>query len=132
MGRLIIVNSIIKNLTMDKKFTKNYLKAAHKASRQNKGLLSNSKVCGCFHCLRVFDPILISFWVDQPENDPQLSKLISTAMCPYCDIDSVIPDVSGFPLSKAFLYRMNIEYFVGCVCKSDYLNNKTQRIVFII
>ena len=101
-------------------YTEDYLRAAHKASFHNKAYLSKSKVCGCFCCLRTFDPALISWWTDQPANDPA-SEDLATGWCPYCITDSVLGDYSGFPITNNFLKQMNEHYFCGCVCKSDNL-----------
>jgi hypothetical protein len=34
-----------------------------------------------------------------------------TALCPYCHIDAVIGDASGYPLSIEFLQRLHTKYF---------------------
>lgn len=67
--------------------------AAHKFSAKNKDSLKSSTKCGCFYCLRIFDPKEIVRWTDGGE----------TAICPYCDIDSIIGDSSGYPITKEFL-----------------------------
>ena len=62
---------------------------AHKFSSNNKEALQNDKKCGCFYCLKIFDPKEINFWIkDNTE----------TAVCPYCCIDSVIGESSGLQL----------------------------------
>lgn len=35
------------------------LKRAHVLSSHNRAQLDNSKLCGCFYCLKIFDPKLI-------------------------------------------------------------------------
>jgi acetone carboxylase gamma subunit len=35
----------------------------------------------------------------------------TTALCPYCGIDSVIGDKSGFPITKEFLEKMYQHWF---------------------
>jgi hypothetical protein len=42
-----------------------------------------SELCGCFHCLAVFPPSLVSEWIDEVDD------VGTTAMCPRCGIDSV-------------------------------------------
>ena len=39
--------------------------------------------CGCFYCLKIFNPSVIDGWWDHED----------TAVCPYCRIDSVIGGV---------------------------------------
>ncbi|OWV25918.1 hypothetical protein B7988_07625 [Fibrobacter sp. UWB1] len=34
-----------------------------------------------------------------------------TALCPYCAVDSVIPDASGWPLDADFLKKMKLWWF---------------------
>lgn len=60
-----------------------------------------------FSCLETFSPDEIFYWVD--EENPKGS----TAMCPYCNIDSVIGSKSGFPIDDpVFLGEMQ-GYFFG-------------------
>jgi hypothetical protein len=40
-------------------------------------------------------------------------SLEGTALCPYCDIDSVIRSASGFDLTKQLLSKMNEYWFDG-------------------
>lgn len=74
---------------------------AHKSSFKNKEDLLISKKCGCFYCLRIFEPIKIEEWLDNEE----------TAICPYCGIDSVIGDSSGYTITRDFLEEMNRFWF---------------------
>jgi hypothetical protein len=101
-------------------YTEDYLEAAHNFSFHNKDHLSVSKACGCFCCLKIFDPALISWWNDQPANDTT-SEDLGTGWCPYCITDSIIGDGSGFSITNNFLKQMNDHYVCGCVCKSDNL-----------
>jgi len=82
--------------------------AAHKANRQlvlahgdsinNRHLLlAYGGPCGCFHCLRTFDASDVTEWVDQNK---------STALCPHCHIDAVLPRTDS-----AFLARMQVFWF---------------------
>lgn len=65
-----------------------------------------SELCGCFNCLKTFSPDEIFYWVD--EDNPKGS----TAMCPYCNIDSVIGSKSGFPIDNPeFLEEMQRHRF---------------------
>lgn len=83
-----------------------YLENAHKRSSCHKTELLQSDVCGCFYCLKVFKPTDISEWTKAYDFEEQ------TAFCPFCRIDSVIGDKSGFPVSdKNFLNTMHTYYF---------------------
>lgn len=74
---------------------------AHKHSSRHRPEIERSEECGCFYCLRRFKPKEIEEWTDDE----------TTAMCPYCGIDSVIGSASGYPLSDGFLQRMHNYWF---------------------
>ena len=76
--------------------------AAHSYSANNRPMLSRDKSCGCFYCLRVFDPSEITEWIEDADG---------TALCPYCGIDSVISESSGYPLTREFLEDMRWYWF---------------------
>lgn len=76
--------------------------AAHSFSIDNEPMLRRDKRCGCFYCLRIFDPSEIVEWVEDEEK---------TALCPYCGIDSVIGESAGYPLTRAFLEKMSHYWF---------------------
>jgi len=75
---------------------------AHRYSSNHKQQLLQDKVCGCFYCLEIFSPSEIGEWV--PDSG-------ETAICPYCGIDSVIGESSGYPITKEFLSAMNKVWF---------------------
>ena len=75
---------------------------AHKFSSNHKKALLNDHKCGCFFCLEIFDPKEITNWIDDTEG---------TAVCPYCKVDSVIGESSGYPITKEFLSKMNLYWF---------------------
>lgn len=81
---------------------KETLVKAHEHCINNQEELSNSRICGCFYCNKIFEPKEIKDWITD-------SKL--TAQCPYCNIDSVIGDASGYPITKSFLRAMHKEWF---------------------
>ena len=74
---------------------------AHSHSTHNCNELSKSKMAGCFYCKSIFDPKEITEWTDDD----------ITAICPYCGIDSVLADESGFPINVDFLSEMNSYWF---------------------
>ncbi|AQY51444.1 hypothetical protein PWEIH_14676 [Listeria weihenstephanensis FSL R9-0317] len=67
----------------------------------NKLLLATSKRCGCFHCLQIFDPREITMWLDAED----------TAICPFCSIDAVLPELDELPISVDFLTELHQEWF---------------------
>ena len=75
---------------------------AHRFSINNEPMLRGDKRCGCFYCLRTFDPSEIYEWIEDDEK---------TALCPYCGIDSVIGESAGYPLTRDFLEEMNRYWF---------------------
>ena len=80
---------------------------AHKASFENEYLVKRASKCGCFSCGEIFNPSEIVEWVPDRGGD--------TAICPYCLIDSVLPDSAGYPVTKDFLEKMNKKWFDGCL-----------------
>lgn len=80
---------------------KDYIKA-HKFASNHRAELSKDSICGCFYCLKIFDPKEINFWIKDPGE---------TAVCPYCSIDSVIGESSGYPIEREFLLQMKNHWF---------------------
>ncbi len=74
---------------------------AHDHCRRNRAELEQSELCGCFYCMKVFPPTAIREWIDKDQ----------TAMCPYCEIDSVIGSASAYPVTPEFLERMHAQWF---------------------
>lgn len=77
------------------------LSAAHKRCFSNRDEIEASDVCGCIYCTCIYPQTEVDDWTDEGK----------TALCPYCDIDSVVGSASGFPITKAFLNRMRGRYF---------------------
>ncbi len=87
-------------------FPKAVREAHHHSSNHREEILS-SRECGCFHCGQGFSPSQITEWTDSTDEDTEGT----TAMCPFCGIDSVIGDQSGFPVKDAFLLELNKHWF---------------------
>jgi len=88
-------------------YEESLLASAHKRSIFHKKEILGSKICGCFYCIKIFDPSEIKEWVDKDKSEEN-----TTALCPFCGIDSVIGDKSGFPVADyTFLKEMNAKYF---------------------
>lgn len=76
--------------------------AAHKYCINNRSQLEKDTKCGCFYCLKIFDPIEITEWLEDETG---------TALCPHCGIDSIIGNYTGFPITTDFLKKMNEHWF---------------------
>ena len=87
-------------------YSKEYLKKAHKHSFKNMEEFKASTKGGCFCCLSIFDSTEETGWVE--ERDGKV-----TVLCPYCSVDSVIGDKSGYPIDEQFLKAMQKEWFGG-------------------
>lgn len=75
---------------------------AHFHSGQHREEVLASDVAGCFYCLDMFNPSTISEWIDDGE----------TALCPHCNVDSVIGAKSGHPINRDFLREVRDHWFV--------------------
>jgi len=75
---------------------------AHRAAFRNRASIVLSETCGCFHCCKTFPPTEIKAWADKGE----------TALCPYCGMDSILGDASGFTLNNTFLTAMKTRFFL--------------------
>ena len=75
---------------------------AQKYSSNHKKELKKDNLCGCFYCLKMFNPIEIKQWIKDKSE---------TAICPYCGIDSIIGESSGYPITKEFLEKKKNYWF---------------------
>jgi len=85
---------------MTSPFSEDDLVKAHSHSSHNIGEVQSSPWSGCFSCLKVFASFEVTEWLAD-----------GTVLCPYCDIDSVLGSLSGYPLTKDFLVEMNKRWF---------------------
>lgn len=86
----------------EKNFTMQDVVNAHVHSSNHKETLLKDEKCGCFYCTEIFSPKEIHGWVMDPGG---------TALCPYCGVDSVIGESSGYPITKEFLEAMKKYWF---------------------
>ena len=77
---------------------------AHEFSSYNYDVLKNDTICGCFYCGKIFNPDEINDWTSEPDGS-------KTAHCPYCGIDSIIGESSGYPITEKFLEEMRKYWF---------------------
>ncbi len=82
---------------------KRSLVQAHRRSAGHRTEVLASQRCGCFHCGAQFPPRAITAWVKDAKE--------ATAFCPQCDIDAVIGDASGYPITPEFLAEMRERWF---------------------
>jgi len=85
----------------DKKIAK-----IHKHSSKNRQKLSKSQKCGCFYCGTIFNSVEITDWLEDIDGD-------EAANCPYCWINSVIGESSGYSIKSELLKELSIHYFNG-------------------
>lgn len=71
-----------------------------KKSYKNKDELARSEYCGCYNCTKIFVPTKIVKYVDNGK----------TAICPYCDMDSVIGSSKGYRITSDFLKKLKKEF----------------------
>lgn len=74
--------------------------SAHKHSSEHYTEIMASDICGCFYFFSIFKPVEIEEWVVE-----------DCAICPKCNIDSVIGAKSGYPITKDFLAKMHKHWF---------------------
>ena len=95
-----------KNVADLKIYSHNDLESIHEMSIfHRKFIKSKNHLCGCFCCLKLFDSSKIIKWADNK----------TTAICPYCHIDSVIYHSDAYPLTIALLLQMQKKYFGSCL-----------------
>lgn len=98
--KLLIRTYHITKLSMD-------ARKAHYFSNNHKPELEKDNVCGCFYCGKIFSPAEIKEWI--VGNNPCDRR--GTAVCPYCEIDSVIGESSGYPITDEFMEIMHKVWF---------------------
>ncbi len=75
---------------------------SHFQCHHHKQIVLNQEECGCFYCLRVYNTTEIVDWIDMGD----------TALCPYCSVDAVLPDIESCPIhNNDFMKMMNEKYF---------------------
>lgn len=82
---------------------KDYCTYWHQYSISNKENVLSSNKCGCFFCQKIFDSKLISNHYINDKNG-------ETAICPFCGVDSILPD-NTVDLSTDLLEAMHKVWF---------------------
>jgi hypothetical protein len=81
--------------------TETELISAYKHASFHRVEVLRSSICGCIHCLSLFETSEIKIWIDTGQ----------TATCPKCGIDAIIGAESGFELTNQFLSAMHDRWF---------------------
>lgn len=68
--------------------TEKELAKLSKLSMYNRERLLQGNLCGCYYCGKIYTPEKITEWTDK-------ATTATTAICPYCGIDSVLDEANG-------------------------------------
>lgn len=74
--------------------------ASEYSIRNRDGLVEGTKAA-CYHCMQVFSAKEVTDFTDAGE----------TALCPYCGIDSVLPEHAGFAFTPENLESLRAFWF---------------------
>lgn len=77
------------------------LEQLHTYSTNNRELILRSNRCVCFHCKKEMSPEQIEGYLEG-EN---------TALCPYCQVDAILPDAIDHELDDDIIEKMNQYWF---------------------
>ncbi len=77
---------------------------AHEHSSFNREEIMKSSMCLCFYCCQIFPSIEVKKFGNR-----------GTALCPKCEIDSVIGDAAGFDCTLQFSQDMCKYWFQSYV-----------------
>ena len=84
------------------------LKVVHKYCSGHGKQIADSQFVGCFYCQRIYAATDVVDWCDDPPSMGLGDG--STAICPHCSIDSVLPD-SIVAITPELLSAMNKRWF---------------------
>lgn len=80
---------------------KEILEGSLKYTTVNRKALEKSAKAGCYFCLKVYPARKVVTFLDSEE----------TGLCPYCGIDSVLPDSAPYELTRATLEELHHFWF---------------------
>ena len=81
------------------------LKQIHDLCGWHEKEIKNSNKCGCFNCLSIFLPSEIKEWIEESKDYPRGPG--KTAVCPKCDIDTVLPENDLYKINNELLETMH-------------------------
>ena len=99
------------------KYTVAQLKQWHASTSFDKDTIQNSKLLGCFNCLKIYTPSSIKAYLDSDQWGGQ-----GHLFCPHCYIDSVISDGGTGEIDPQLLKEMRQRYFLDDMDKDDQIN----------
>ena len=80
-----------------------YFEKIHKECSNHVLPIKSSKLVGCFHCKFIYPPKDIMEWTDSD----------TTAICPHCGVDAVLPYMDDINRNHTVLLIMHTMYFRG-------------------
>ncbi len=81
------------------------LEGQHRRSSNHRQQILASAICGCFYCCETYPATAIEEWVDEVDG------VGTTALCPRCGIDSVLPFERVDRVNPEFLRQMHAHWF---------------------
>ena len=92
-------------------FDQALLKEVHHYCAGHRHMIERAASCGCFYCGAIFEAKEVALWCDDPEQGVS-ETAGTTAICPRCGIDSVLPDnIPGVTLNPELLEAMREHWF---------------------
>ena len=86
-------------------YSEQFLKDAHVHAKHHRKDVEAGP-CGCFYCLSTFDGLAVAEWIDRA------GEKATTALCPRCGIDAVLPAARSLPIDDPeFLEGMHRVWF---------------------
>lgn len=96
---------------MKKRNLKKEAKYAKSEQFLNRAQVLKSKKCGCSVCGFLFSPELITEWFDLCKLEEYDNVIIGTAICPYCDGDTIVPESECYTLDEELIkYMQDLEF----------------------
>ena len=75
--------------------------SAPKAAFMNREDVFNSTKVGCYHCLQIFNPKDVKQYTDGGK----------TALCPFCEVDSLVCTACGYDVTPNILKEIKNYWF---------------------
>lgn len=111
---------------MKKRNLRKEAKYAESEQFLNRAQVLKSTKCGCSVCGILFSPKLINEWFDLCKLEEYNNVIVGTAICPYCDGDTVIPESECYTLDEELIeYMQKIEFKrIDKWCKKNGLDKE--------
>lgn len=99
---------------------KKYLEALHNYSDNNQKDLETGKF-SCFYCFHEGEVSEIKEWITR--------RVGSTALCPKCSIDAVLPHNINYPVDNILLLKLMNDYWFKSYWRGDVQYDKNHNII---